>query len=484
MTSIPYAGHPTERTRPSRSRRYNLSLLFSLSTTISVVAILVSLSLCWALRSRKQGIGVARRRLSEGGQGLDDEVSVLEGCLDLEADLGIMEARAASSSGGNSLVHLLGLSRMLSQATTGTEAYGAVEGALQVREQLTEGQTGFESIGGQMVHQNVYPVQQSVELGGSDDVSTALNPDSWLDTIPSINLSSEGYGRATDDESKAEQSSVPSAQSRGPEQWTAVSTALDPDSWLDTIPSISPSSEEPGESSDDESEAEETSAPSAAKRQRLDSPVDLRSVLQYGGLTNHPYVRLPQLEDGVVLRNIDVSALSSGRWSAKLSYHCYLSTLRKLFLKEKLSQQDVDLLIDTVERLVAITWLQSQKGPRGKAPIQAVETLGCYLMIFDAIICTAKLIGEHMQLAEWWVKFTESFKTDFALPTHTINPLTKFHVRLAHRIVSALNTYKKGERPPVGEVVALKKLLFCSPLGNHRLKAPRWGPWQQDGECS
>ncbi|CDJ28816.1 LOW QUALITY PROTEIN: uncharacterized protein EMH_0002240 [Eimeria mitis] len=49
-------------------------------------------------RNRSQVSGVTRRELAEGGEGIDeDELAIIEGCLELEEEMGLMEERASST---------------------------------------------------------------------------------------------------------------------------------------------------------------------------------------------------------------------------------------------------------------------------------------------------------------------------------------------------------------------------------------------------
>ncbi|CDI87824.1 hypothetical protein EPH_0062500 [Eimeria praecox] len=170
---------------------------------------------------------------------------------------------------------------------------------------------------------------------------------------------------------------------------------------------------------------------------------------------------------------------------SEFSVHTHLLRLRRLFAQKVLRQVDLDMLQDEIEDLVAVYWLRNQRVTKVKAPIRVVEALGTYFMAFDYIVCAIQLLGDYMQLPLWWEKFAESFNPHLRLPDP--GPLrvriSMFYTDLSRRLVAALDIYKGGKRPPLREVVALKKMLFCSPLGRHRLKDRKWNPWREDGEC-
>ncbi|CDJ54032.1 hypothetical protein EBH_0072000 [Eimeria brunetti] len=446
MSSVSYAiqetwsrqAYPSQRSPPSRPRSRkvkSLSLPTFLATTISVAAILLSLSTCKALRTRHQFSGVTRRRLSEGDKGIDeDERSVIEGCLDLEEELGIIEGRAISSSEVDSLNRVTALVSMLSEEAVAKETMQEplpVGGQLRLTQQWLDDPSGFDPKYSEVIGQHS-PLQASAELLGATGGTPALDPDSWIDSIPSINNQPEG------------QKAVDSFRV-----------------------------------SDGNSKAGQASGVSASTGQH---PAGLSHLLH--DVQSHPYVRLPVLEKGVVPRNLRVSILFTQKTGA-FSFNIYMRTMRKLLLKKSLNQIDANTLVGAVEKLVTSSWVQSRKGARGRTPIYFVEALGRYFISLDAIVCASQILGDCMQLPLWWETFVASFNTNFPLynARSRANKLTDFHIDFARRLIAALDIYKTGRRPALTEVIALKRLLFCFPLGRHRFKGPKWDSWREDGGC-
>ncbi|CDJ59453.1 hypothetical protein EMWEY_00022230 [Eimeria maxima] len=383
---------------------------------------------------------MAYRRLSDGGEGIDEhDRSIIETCLDLESDMGLLEQRVTSSSTTDASARLTELVSMLSGAAAAT---GSVEGRLlpgegeaHSREQLLEDQSGSEHEGGGPVGLHTSSMQALEERGEFiSGVLPSLDPDSWMDAIPSIQSQPE-------DEEIRESSWIPG----------------------------------------DEGEAELASTSLLSKDGHTEDPGN-----QYvpGDIRTHPYVRLPVLEKRVFPRYIRVSNLFVRR-SWRFSPNSCLLTLRHLFAKETLNQKDADMVMNAVERLVTICWLRSSRPPRRLNPLCVVELLGYYFMAFDAIVCAIELFKDSMLLYRWWDKFTARFHLDLPAtpPWVSFTPLAAYNRELILRLIRALKIYRTGKRPPLAEVVALKRLLFCSPHGRHRLKGPKWDPWRKDGMC-
>ncbi|CDI86684.1 hypothetical protein EPH_0021210 [Eimeria praecox] len=359
------------------------------------------------------------------------ELSIVEGCLELEEEMGILGERAISISEGDSSSRIAELVSMLSAAAK-ESMQGGLGADLQAHEQ---NQRSFESRGGEQASVQAPSSPASVGRRGPSGAIPALDPDSWMDEIPSINFYPE-----------EQESDMPAG---------------------------------------DAGELPSTDEASASHSSNSECPGDLSDLVRCMDIRHHPYVHLPVLERGVVPRHIEISTLVSRR-PRLVKPHAHLLTLRTLFAKKSLNQQDADLLVNAVELLVATYWLMAKPPKRHTPPITVVEILGRYLMILDSIVCAIQLLGEHMQLPLWWDNFTANFDMNFSLPASgsTGKELTDFHIDLARRLIAALNIYKSGMRPPLLEVIALKTLLFCSPLGRHQFKRRKWDPWRKDGGCS
>ncbi|CDJ46864.1 hypothetical protein EBH_0013820 [Eimeria brunetti] len=623
MMHIPYVvqdtwsrpAYATQRSRSTRSRHQSLPLRIFLATTFTLVAVLVSLSVCKNLLIRHRLSGLAPRKLSEGGEAIDgDEHAILEGCLALEEEMGIIEERTFSSPEGDASSRIMELVSMLSEtaaAKESTQGESPLADKLHLSQQLLEGPSPSEPTYYEEIHfhtpspqssdassrtmelasmlsetatpkestQGESPLAEKLHLsqqllegpspseptyyGGihlltpspqsSDASSRTMELVSMLSETAAAKESTQGespladklhpryYGEihlhtpspqssdassrimelasmlsetAAAKESTQGESSLadklhvsqqllegpspsdprdcegihlhtPSPQSSVKSTGsTGGSPALDPDSWIETIPSIDAQlvGQEGAESSsatEGDSSTEEVSAPPAIKRRRE----DLRDLLLGDNNRSHPYVRLPVVEKGVAPRYIRTSILFT-RPTGRISPHMHLREVRRLLKKETIDQHDAEVLMNAVERLVSASWFNTQTQTRTLFPVDIVSVLGKYFMIFDAIVSAMQLFGEYMQAHLWWDKFTAHFDTSVRLySTASYQKVAKFHVYLAKRLSSALDIYKQGRRPPRLEVYELKRLLFCSPLGHHRLKEQQWEPWREDGGC-
>ncbi|CDJ59450.1 hypothetical protein EMWEY_00022200 [Eimeria maxima] len=434
-SQLPY---PPQHSGPARSRLRNLPRPVSLVATISVVLIIVSLWICMPLRSREWLSGVTNRRLSQGGEGIDeDELSVIEGCLDLEADMGVLKDRATSGSTNDSSDRVTELVSMLSEAAAAKESVEErlpVGGEVDSSGQWLEGRTGFEYEDSDMRFLPTSSKQAFVENGEFTDVTPALDPDSWMDTIPSISIqpgepeTKEGFLAAGDEDNSGKSSVSPSR----------------------TISIFAGFS---------------------------DGPVSEE-------ILNHPFVRLPVLEEGVVPRYFRPSNLYANP-TRRSSFQVYLTTLRELYAQKTLSQRDVYVLQTALERLVATVQLRTPARPKREFPCFIVEILGSRFMALDAIVCAIELLGDYMSLPLWWEKFTAGIK---AVPLRSARSrggdMAEFNRHLATRLLAALDIYKEGRRPPLKEVYALKVLLLCPPFGRPALKDRKWDRWRHDGKCS
>ncbi|CDI85902.1 hypothetical protein EPH_0066320 [Eimeria praecox] len=311
----------------------------------------------------------------------EDEVSIVEGCLELEEEMGVLGERAISISEGDSSGRVAELEAMLSAAAKESVMQGGLGTDLQVQEQEPEEQ----------------------------------------------------------------ESDMPVGDTRDPPNTEQASTSHASNSEL---------------------------------------PMGLKDIVRSADIRHHPYVHLPVLEEGVVPRDIDAVTLLSQQGEL-LKSHAHMRTLRALFVKKTLSQKDADLLVSTLEQFLA-TYLLHKKTRRKRAiPTFAVEDFGSYFLAFDFVLSAMQLLGKHMQAHLWWDKFAASFNMNIPVPAPGSRgkELTHFHIKLARRLRAAINIYKRGMRPPLLEVIALKNLLFCSPLGRHQFKHPRWDPWRKDGGC-
>ncbi|CDJ32518.1 uncharacterized protein EMH_0045360 [Eimeria mitis] len=472
----------------SRPRHPDRSLLFSVVAVISVAIFLGIFSLCNAWRNSKHVSGATLRRLSENGDGVDDEVlAILNGCLELEDELGILQQGAISELDADPQLRVGGLVAALHSAAAEHEAMQAMMPpwygnpvidtfAGQIQEH-TEGESSglhntFQPHGDEAANSFADPSFE-YPLGQDPlDIPALLDPEAWLENIPYIVGQHEEEGNTQLTPSTAVESDA--GQSTAVESDAGQSSSVESDA---------------GQSTAVESDAGQSTAVESVAGQSSNS---LLRVLQAGDgdttpeelrdIDNHPYVRLPVLADEVVVGQLDVKSLFDLR-RGKMQSYFFLLTLRKLFAQRILGQGDVNTLITAIEGLIGASWHHAQRRRRSIRPLFTAEAFGKYLLAFDAIVCAIQLLGESMKVPLWWDRFVGAFS--LSLPPPPKNGQADAANRmLVERLRDALTIYITRRRPELREVITLKKALFCTPDAPWHFKGRRWDPWRDDGNCS
>ncbi|CDI86465.1 hypothetical protein EPH_0069270 [Eimeria praecox] len=119
---------------------------------------------------------------------VEDEVSIVEGCLELEEEMGVLGERAISISEGDSSSRIAELVSMLSAAAKESVMQGGLGADLQLHEQNLEGQSSLESRGDEQASVPAPSLPASVGRRGPSSGVSGLDPDSWVDTVPTIEL--------------------------------------------------------------------------------------------------------------------------------------------------------------------------------------------------------------------------------------------------------------------------------------------------------
>ncbi|CDJ51675.1 hypothetical protein, conserved [Eimeria brunetti] len=270
--------------------------------------------------------------------------------------------------------------------------------------------------------------------------------------------------------------------------------ALDPDAWLEGIADItevqrqqqqrkqteSSSSESSGESrGGDGSTTLTASSPHTSEEERERAREDEE-------FKSHPFVRLPVLEEGLVVREFDVTVLSGERrkyWPVV----CILKTIRRLFLQPTLGQSDVNTLMTALEDLVYSSLANVKKNKLHPTSSLFLPSLGKYFIAFDYLVSARQILGPYLRAEEWWESFISCFDLDF--PMYKYIPVNK-HSRhttavrkiLANRLLEVMQIYRRGRRPPLRTVIELKRLLLCSPYTHKRFLEGKWDEWREDEE--
>ncbi|CDJ61718.1 hypothetical protein EMWEY_00011850 [Eimeria maxima] len=403
----------------------------------------IIVSVCNAWHSRKHFPGVTPRSLSEDGHDADEDVlSIVEGCLELEAELGILHQRAI--------------------VQPDTDPVSRVEGLVSV---LHAAAAEHES--GQWIS----------SAWDATPVSHVLSARTQQHTDESLLRLHSTF--PPDDTQKAIAHTAPPIASPTRHAHLDAAQALDPEAWLDSIPEIISKAQE--------QEVVHLALPTAGETDSRESSTSvvamqtLRDSVHVPDeeIRNHPYVRLPVLAEDVVVRRINVTELFTP-FRSRLPPHIFLLRLRRLFAQRVLRQKDVNMLVAATEGLIGAAWYQAKKTSRLNRPVYAAETFGKYFLALDAIACTIELLGDNMQLPLWWGKFIAPFNHHPLTLPPLGNRIGGFYRRLISRILNALDVYKTGRRPELKEIISLKKKLFCFRDAPGGFKDGIWDPWRDD----
>ncbi|CDJ32512.1 uncharacterized protein EMH_0044680 [Eimeria mitis] len=403
-------------------------------------------SKCAASRSRAQATGVTRRKLSDSGEGFDEE-AILEDCLALEAELGISRPEPPPSAHGDRSRRIAELVSMFYEAASSYES-------MQSRQQTGGGVTASPTFPGQSP---VHPHSQYPKTQGFV-VAYPGGHTYWQNVQVHAPSGSFGPGQAV--------------------------SPLDPSPW---IGETSTTSHIQGASGQEPPSWVANTGSGGYVRHRAAPAVRLLpkpSGRQDGdyGADNHPYVRIPVLQQGVVPKKFRPSAIFADKLTDTMIYLPMLS-LRSLFSKQSLNQEDADNLITASEALARAAWVNALTCPRLTSPSFANEFLGRSFLALDSLVCTFQVLGDRMQKPVWWEEFIAAFDTNYDFRGERSRGCTQRYIRqFANRLLAALNIYKTGGRPPADEVIVLKRLLFSTKCSPKEFQDPIWDPWREDDE--
>ncbi|CDJ29820.1 uncharacterized protein EMH_0052940 [Eimeria mitis] len=108
--------------------------------------------------------------------------------------------------------------------------------------------------------------------------------------------------------------------------------------------------------------------------------------------------------------------------------------------------------------------------------------LSSLFMMFDYLVCTIEILGEKMNTGRWWREFAEKFQTEYSLTVNTTKERTVALTKLVNRLSSALSIYKEGRRPPLSDIIQLKREIITQAYRNSQLSNSLWKLWLQDDE--
>ncbi|CDJ65546.1 hypothetical protein, conserved [Eimeria necatrix] len=428
------SGNPRSRFQD----RHRNSLPRFLVAAALILSILVIGVICKAAREVPQRQpGSTHRRLAYGWQ--PDESAevcrIAEHCLELEADMGISQPPAQATAGVGPASNIQHLVAMLQEAAEAHE------------QQRTEARRGLSG-------------PQVIMYSSSED-----SANSALDRH-FANLSETNEGQS---------SSFPYSLTRA-EGSESVKGSLQREhsEFIHTATPIPAMGMEPRADSS-------LTGPSVGTQQFLYLNMAL---LEAWRVPLHPFVRLPSVDTGVSPRKLRPSRLFLHQ-RTNVSAFGYFSALRELFLRKSLDKGAADSTMDAIESLVDVAWTQTSCRARQNRPALAVSALGRDFLALDFIVCAIQLFRDEMRLHMWWDKFIRAFRTNYSFKgSGLLRPrLNNFNTQLANRLLRVIDIYKQGNRPPLPEVIEIKRLLFCSPLAPKPFTDSPYNPWRSDDQA-
>ncbi|CDJ35715.1 uncharacterized protein EMH_0100160 [Eimeria mitis] len=193
----------------------------------------------------------------------------------------------------------------------------------------------------------------------------------------------------------------------------------------------------------------------------------------------HPFVRLPavNLED-VHLRYNGALVLSFDL-GVTTPMEAYMK-MRSLFAKDSLTAEDVSTLMVNADYLAKYAVAKLARPCRKCTAGHLLMRLSALFMAFDYLVCTIKLLGDHMDAGSWWPAFVQRFRTDYFFPEDSRRPKSKILNNLVNRLSAALSIYKQARRPALEEVIELKRAILNHASKDSQLANPLWKLWIED----
>ncbi|KAL8440886.1 hypothetical protein Emag_007643 [Eimeria magna] len=431
---------------------------------------------------RRAEAGLTRRTLGEGGddnKNADEELQqILEQCIDMEEETGLLQQNFMSSVSDRLDVATIKAKMMEQMQAVASTIQPPFHSATPVSNQ---------GISTWTVAQEMVPHTSSQSWGWVSGNDTLGNPvrqrtGAALTIVSPGEVSARALIPSMGRESSTRQILRIGGRGGTIEGKSLFLTSLGPDAWLDQIPVLAPGGKVAGEAAESVDELPASTAELPASAGAETGPEKAPTSNIHHNLCLHPFVRLPFVPQNAVRRELRLVGVATIP-HLKGSLVKMLLVVRNLFAKSVLGIKDVELLMGTAEMLMryATVKLQPRRWPDNAAEI--ARQAGILFMVLDTLICACQVLGPKAKATRWWNIFAEGFCTESLLrePLDFTSNSTYNH-KLARRLLAAIDIYKTGARPDFREVIALKRMLLCSPFSPAYFKGSRWAAWRLDDE--
>ncbi|KAL8437683.1 hypothetical protein ACSSS7_000760 [Eimeria intestinalis] len=461
--------HDTDAGLPAKvSRRQSLRSTGRKNAASSVAALfliaVIFTAFCKRLGSRVRGVGLAHRRLAEGGdeEEQDDELqAILESCLDYEQEASQLPGATLPPATGTP--SLATSQAGLIASPHGTEPAGPLWPSSAPHWSVplpppphvnppAESPQPFPLLSGESVGFQSPPAEGASSAGFSFEDSVLggpypqLDPEAWLDQIP----------------------------------------GLGPGAWLDQSPDIIGSVIEAPLAWSDAHESPKGDAQpstSAATEEGLSG-----AAAQDSKHASHPYVRLPPLGPGKLRRRISVRGLRTGPLDVNAnSTYGMLSAMRTLLAMREICPVAAEGLLQVVELIVCYARNRIDPGVTARPLTELVNRLGIYFLLFDAILAAYEILGPALEINTWWQDFASRFTIEYPeyddyTPPRGQKRIALRNFLLVRRLQKALRQFKERKRPSNEEIIEIKRQLFFNK--RYTFGHSRWNPWRDDDAVS
>ncbi|KAL8437703.1 hypothetical protein ACSSS7_000728 [Eimeria intestinalis] len=219
--------------------------------------------------------------------------------------------------------------------------------------------------------------------------------------------------------------------------------------------------------------------PSSASKQASPSVSASRPSLAEPRFSTHPYVRLPTVQPGVVVRAFLPSRMRCLK-SVRRSPLALLRRVRELLLQKEIGKDEAEELVALGELIANHLLIRMSFDISEKKPFDAARCLARRFMAFSALASISKALNQGWQNERWWLELATEVPTHYPQKNLDLPGVYPFHADLVRDMMYALQAYKAGRYPPDPLVVSIKRRLFSPERRRCFLGEACWAPWADD----
>ncbi|KAL8446167.1 hypothetical protein Emag_004797 [Eimeria magna] len=192
------------------------------------------------------------------------------------------------------------------------------------------------------------------------------------------------------------------------------------------------------------------------------------------------HYRLPLVQPGAVKTQLLIHAAfpiySAGRiWSL-------LDEIRVRLRKPVLTTADVTHLMAVCQHVLKYLLTKQTAVLKSVVGSRAVERLSMRYLCLEALVNCIQLIGPAMKPEEWFPQLVSKIHADFVPTWLRGTPETNFNNHLATILTRALTELKAGRRPSLELTEEIKRMLFPKKSAPALFRPRHWDSWRSDFE--